>query len=131
MVTDVTHTREQITTAQGLVTKTVYRSQLRIARYRSMLMIVRFPIVPRKHIVKGIAKFVSTISKVCQLTSHTLLFIKFFYPETSVYRCNCRPPQKITEGQATHHQQSWTKRPDATSQQTNDDCRIGHKTPNA
>ena len=78
MVTDVTHTREQLTTARRLVTKTVYRSQLRTARYRSMLMTVRFPIVPTKHIVKGITKFVSTISKVCQLTSHTLLFIKFF-----------------------------------------------------
>ena len=131
MVTDVTHTRKQLTKARRLVTKTVYRSQLRTARYRSMLMTIRFPIVPKKHIVKGIAKFVSTISKVCQITSHTSLFIKYFILKPAFIGATVAPPQKITEGQAANHQQSWTKRPDATPQQTNDDYRIGYKTPNA
>ena len=94
MVTDVTHTREQLTTARRLVTKTVYRSQLRTAKYRSMLVTRRFPIVPTKHIVKGIAKFVSTISKVCQLTSHTSLFIKFFILKPALIGATVAPHRK-------------------------------------
>ena len=77
MAADVTHTREQTTTTRRFVTKTLYRCQVRTARYRSMLMIARFAIVPRKHMVRGISKFVSTVSYICQLTSQTFLFIKF------------------------------------------------------
>jgi len=76
-VTDDNHTREQTTAARRLVMKTFYRTQLRTARYRSMLTTARFPIVPIKHIVRGISVYVVTISKICKLTSHTFLFIKF------------------------------------------------------
>ena len=73
----------------------------------------------RKYIVRGISK----------IRFYHFEHLPANFTETSVYRCNCRPPHKITKGQATHYQQSWTKRPDATPQQTNDDYRIGYKTP--
>ena len=94
MVTDENHTGEQTTTARRLVIKTLYRTQLRTARYRSMVMTRRFPTVPRKHIVRGISVYVVTISKICELTSHTFLFIKFLILTAAFNSATVAPHRK-------------------------------------